>query len=240
MRVPRPRLCSLLPLVCAVLMATQAAEAASRHQEVYLETSLLGGVGVGYARNIRDVFGVRVDAAVTRIGHRLDANKYHYTGHVNNTQLAAYGDWFPFGGNFHLSAGLEARKFGLEMEAGFLETQYIKVFHKKIPVVNPGDMVAVQLKWPAIAPYLGLGWGHYSARRSGFGFVADVGLTIGAPSVQVNISDELHTRLDALAHQAEAAVSIDDVIGFYHGEATGKVKKIKLFPQASLGISYRF
>jgi len=117
----------------------------------------------------------------------------------------------------------------------------------RVPVSygGPDDWVEANLSWPGLAPYLGLGFGHSTAQRAGFGFVTELGVTLGAPKVQLGISDALREKVDAATSASVpgnpwAGTTTDAEIEHQRRELADDVSKIKVFPHIYIGVAHRF
>jgi len=235
----------LLPITCAALLAAQCANASSHNpHEVYVEAGLFGSKGIGYARSFNDVLGVRVDVSSSDTSRRGRAGEFHYDAALKGQQMGAYADWFPFGGKFHLSAGLHTRKLNLDVDGRANAAKKIAIGRVELEYGGPEDSATARVKWPTVAPYLGLGWGHSTIQRGGFSFVSDFGVSLGAPKVELTISEALRKKLDA-ATEADRRINGTDMTA--NGEierqrsALAKdVGRVKVFPHLFVGVAYRF
>jgi len=91
----------------------------------------------------------------------------------------------------------------------------------------------------------GLRFGHSTVQRAGFGFVTGDGVTIGAPKVQLGISDALREKVDAATSASVpenpwAGTATDTEIEHQRRELADDVSKIKAFPGIYIGVAYRF
>jgi len=103
---------------------------------------------------------------------------------------------------------------------------------------GPGDFVEAQVKFPTVAPYLGIGFGHHNDKTTGFGFVFDLGVSFGKPKTTMNVSDNFKNKLDIAAalNNTTAAAEIEA----QRKELADTADKITIFPHLYLGLSYRF
>lgn len=92
------------------------------------------------------------------------------------------------------------------------------------------DRLYVAIKVPKATPYIGLGWGHQQANK-GFGFVADIGATIGKAKLTVEATG---TNL------GNRSLVTQEDIDKETQELRDGVGKITFIPQISLGLNYRF
>ncbi len=80
--------------------------------------------------------------------------------------------------------------------------------------------------WPGLSPYAGIGWG--SARGSGIGFVLDLGVAIGKPTIDLAATSAVPGSTLAQDVEAERVKIQDDVD-----------KYAKVYPVLSLGLVIR-
>jgi len=230
-----PRKISVLfPLVGGLLCAAQSASA----QEIYAKVGILG-VGAGYAHSVNDRFGVRTDITTAgTISRNGTAGALRYDADLKADQLGAYGDWFPFGGSFRLSAGLHSRKLEVTADGRASQSGTISIGNIDIPYGGDTDTAHAKVKWRSVAPYLGIGWGHHASGGKGFGFIADLGVSFGTPSTELTISDSLREKLDALAPLSGTSAAAE--IERQRRDIADDVEEIKVFPHLFVGVSYRF
>lgn len=94
---------------------------------------------------------------------------------------------------------------------------------------NGSEYLNVQVKMPTVMPYVGIGWGH-QAREAGWGFVADLGVSVGKAKVSYDTN---------LIEKSGGVVSQQD-IDKEISELRDGVAKVRFLPQVTLGVSYRF
>jgi len=243
MHCSRYRPFALLSVACAALLATCAANASSNPHEVYVDVGLFGTKGGGYAHSISDIFGVRADFSRLSSGHSLNVGQYHYDATLKGRQMGLYADWFPFGGKLHLTAGLHSRKLEADVDARFKGERTIRVGQVPVNYGGPEDWVKANLHWPSVVPYLGLGFGHSTIQRAGFGFVTEIGVSIGSPKVQLAISEPLRKKMDAATSVPDSPwgnTTTDAEVEHQRRELADDVAKIKVFPHMYIGVAYRF
>jgi len=231
-------------ITCAALLAIQSASASFNPHEVYAEVGLLGSKGIGYAHSFNDVLGVRADVSTSNASRSGRAGQFHYDADLKGQQMGAYADWFPFGGKFHLSAGLHARKLDLDVDGRANAAKKIVIGRAELEYGDPEDSATAHVKWPTVAPYLGLGWGHSTIQRGGISFVSDIGVSFGSPKVELTISEALRDNLDKAA-EADRRINNSDMttdgeIERQRRALAKDVGKIKVFPHLFIGAAYRF
>jgi len=205
----------------------------------YTKAGILGA-GLGYSHGVTDRFSLRTDFTImSGSKHHLTSGPAAYTARLNAQQWGAYGDWFPFGNGFRLSGGIHVRKLHAVVDGRPVEGKII-IAHAPVKF-GLEDTFTGQLRFPAVAPYLGIGWGHHDAQKPGFGFVFDLGIAFGRPSASLRISDSLRHRLDfAIALNLPGATAAANALEGQRKKLMAVARKLKVFPQAYVGISYRF
>jgi len=244
MHSPFSRPSALCSLACAALLMAHSATASNPH-EVYAGAGLLGSKGIGYAHSFGDLFGVRADFSRLSTGRSLSVSEYRYEAALKGRQLGAYADWFPFGGKLHLTAGLVSRHLEADVEARFKNERRVRIGRVNVNYGGSEDWVRADLQWPSVAPYLGVGFGHSTAQRAGFGFLSEIGVTIGAPKVQLSISEALRAKVDAVTSvpvpgNPLGGTTTDAEIEYQRRELADDVSKIKVFPHMYIGVAFRF
>jgi hypothetical protein len=213
-------------LLACLFLATGLAPASARAGEVY---SGIGfpGLMVGYAHAVSDLVSLRTDFAT--LGSRTkngDQEGINYRGTAKFSRLGVFADYFPWGNGFRLTGGLTINQTRIDLASDFHAGEVVTIGNSTLLVPASGYYFNVHVKVPNVTPYLGLGWGHQGI-ESGWGLVADLGASIGRAQIEVS------TNL------ASAGVTPAD-IDRETSEIKDGVGKIRLIPQATIGISYRY
>ena len=193
--------------------------------EVYANVGL-PGIGLGYAHPIDSRFTVRADFMT--LGSRSKSTTeegIRYDGRYKLQRLAVLGDWFPFGGSFRLTGGLSSNQYKVTLDAtgenGSLTIGY------RTYTTTAADGLKVEVKFPSVTPYLGIGWGHQSA--SGWRFGADIGALVGRAKVNATVRGALASEPDIQANLDKELAELRDGVG-----------KVRAIPQLSVAIGYSF
>jgi len=112
-------------------------------------------------------------------------------------------------------------------------------FIKQSATFTSKDTFTGLLKFPTVAPYLGIGWGYHDTQKPGLDFVFDLGVSFGKPSTNLIISDNLQAKI-RLARVLGDASSVDALLNGAQQKLTDTANAFKVFPQVYAGISYRF
>ncbi len=196
--------------------------------EPYVKVGL-PGVVVGYAHSVNDQLGLRVDAGTTgSISRERTESDVPYRARLKYNRVGLFGDYRPFGGRFRLTAGLTVNDASLKLDSRFDGATEVTINETTI-TPSAADYFRAHVKIPRLTPYFGIGWGH-EPRETGFGFVADLGVSIGKPKVTVdqNLTDN-HPSL----------ISQEDV-DIETRQLKDKVGKLRILPHVAVGMSYRY
>jgi len=231
------KLCLLPTLLCGVLMVP-ASQANTANHGVYAKAGFFG-VGAGYAHSVFENLTVRSDFTTVGTIERNDsAGRLDYKASLKANQLGFYGDLFPFGGAFRLTGGVLVRKLQMSAEGRPNAAGSIAIHKMKVADYGPDDWLSGQVKFPSVAPYLGIGWGHESTLKSGLDFVFDLGVALGKPKTTLTISDSLRDKLETVAGLFGSSAA-EQVEG-QRRELADTVDRMKFFPQLYVGLSYHF
>lgn len=243
--------------VAALLALPAAAEGVMDKVEVYGKAGLSGlGVGAGYG--ISEKLTVRSDVSTLGFNRSFDEDDVHYKAKLKNHKINLYGDYFPANNGFRLTAGLGLGKTELSAtgHARRISQQEFKIGDKKYDVTLDGnDTVKASVKYPTVSPYFGIGWGHnVGQKKTGWGFNADLGLSLGSPKTKLSVNSSLNEKLvkaqaeiDGVAgatltdeQKAAAQAEIDSRIAAEQKKIKDRIGKYKVIPMISVGVSYRF
>ena len=193
--------------------------------EVYANVGL-PGIGLGYAHPIDSRFTVRADFMT--LGSRSKSTTeegIRYDGRYKLQRLAVLGDWFPFGGSFRLTGGLSSNQYKVTLDATG-ENGSLTIGDRTYTTTT-ADGLKVEVKFPSVTPYLGIGWGHQSA--SGWRFGADIGALVGRAKVNATVRGALASEPDIQANLDKELAELRDGVG-----------KVRAIPQISFTVGYSF
>ena len=203
--------------VAALAMAAMAGAHAG---EIY------GGIGLpglmlGYAQPLTERLTLRADVATlgSRTLNRTEEG-VDYSVKLKAQRISAFADWFVLGGGFRLSAGLTSNDYKLSMTAK--STSNISIGGN----TYSGTSLDVTIKFPSATPYLGIGYGHHGGK--GLGFVWDLGASIGKAKVTATTV--------GFPNNAQFNADLDRELE----QLRGGVGKIRILPQASIAVGYKF
>lgn len=215
--------------LAALLLAGAASAAAA--QALYLNGGTQG-VTLGVANTLSERWALRGEfSGLPRTSYSFDDGGIDYRGRVRVARAAGLADWHPGGGTFRLVGGLSAGRSTGDFSGSASSTGLLTVGDVTV-LVSPADAYTVSVKFPAVMPYFGVGWGHLPVR--GWGFVADVGLLFGKPRVSGSLSPSLAAKIAATGRNPD--VELDRELDAVRDGVGGTYA----FPAASLGVSYRW
>ncbi len=187
----------------------------------------LPGLSAGVAHSMNDNLTLRADyTGLSSISVNRTENGIRYDGETTAHRLGLFADWFAFDNGFRFTGGLTFNRMSLDL-VGRPQENTIQIGNNAYPVAAD-DRFTARIEFPNVTPYLGIGWGHHRA-GSAWGFHADLGASIGRPSVTTSVSG-------ALATQPGIQADIDRETA----ELRDTAERVRFIPQLSLGVSYRF
>jgi hypothetical protein len=222
-----------LTLISALALASSSAAAATH--EVYGKAGFLG-VGLGYSHGVSEKFTLRGDVTTAgSFSRNGSSSDFDYKAKLRNNVVTLYGDWFPLNNGFRLSAGLGVRDTRITGDGRPNDAGTVTIGDTTIGF-DGADSAHARVKYPTVAPYLGIGWGHNVGQQSqaGWGFVADLGVYYGKPKVDFDVSNSVRQKLSAQGVNAQSEIDKQ------RDEIKDKVEKYKFMPVIYVGASYRF
>ncbi len=219
---PSGRTASTLPKASDQANEVMNAQPSKRANDVYV------GVGnrvvVGYAYPISTEFSLRTDLAglPTREGNKsIDGNQFAVT--ESNTSLGAYLDWFPNGGDFRFSLGVNANSIRTRLQSvqGTNANINGKTFNTGTEVLD------ITYKFPLYTPYLGLGY-QSAASDNGWSVYADLGLMFG--------KYDAYAKTSMIGLNTVTTADVDAELNTLRGS----LFKWSYVPVGSVGIKYRY
>ena len=193
-------------------------------QEVYTGIGT-HGVMLGYAHPLSSDFTLRGDFGTfgTRNRNERDGG-IDYDGKLTYNRVGLFGDWFAFGNGFRFTGGVTFNNMKLDLVAKG-NGQPITIGNNTYPT-DSTDRLNVKVEFPKTTPYLGIGYGHQLS--AGWGFVFDLGASIGKAKISETHSGNNFSQASQSDIDAELAEVHDDV---------GKIQAI---PMIAIGFNYRF
>lgn len=196
----------------------------ARAGEAYGAIGIPGLMG-GYAQEVSPRVTLRADYA-TLGSRQVDGTEegIYYRGRAKARRVGLFADYFPMSNGFRITSGLTINHMKVKLNSDF-SGGTVNVGGMDY-VVGNGAYLNAQVQMPRVTPYLGIGWGHHR-REPGWGVVADLGVSIGRAKVDVDTN---------LAAFGVPQTDIDREIR----ELRDAAHDIRVIPQASVGMSYRY
>lgn len=210
--------------LCVVAAATLTLCTAASAAEPYAAIGA-PGVMLGIAQPISDTVTLRADLATIGTRDQTGTEQgINYKGKVKSNRTGLFADWFVAGG-FRLTGGVTFNDTKFDLTA-FGDGTPIKIGNTSYATTTADRFVA-NIKFPSTTPYIGIGWGHKMG-NSGWGFVADLGASIGKATVATRTEGPLLSQVSQADMDRETQ------------ELRDGVGKVRALPQLSVGVSYQF
>lgn len=229
-------------LLLSTLIASPAVALADSNLEFYGKAGI-PGVGVGVGAGVHDKVSVRADiTTLGSINRDFKQNKIEYTAKVKATQGTIAIDYFPMtNSSFRLTTGVGMGRIKIDGEGRSTRPNgTIKIGGKSYSYDSSQDFVNAKIEYPDLMPYFGIGLGHNAkAKQAGsWGFNADLGVYVGDPKTNFQVSDSLYEKM-LLANGNDAAATAVD-IERERQRVKDKAGDLRVVPVASVGFSYYF
>jgi hypothetical protein len=210
----------------AVAVGMALACAGAQAAEAYAAIGLPGLV-IGFAQPVNDRVSLRADLGT--LGSR-DVDGDHegidYRGDVHYHRLGLFGDWFVAGGGFRLTGGVTFNDGKMTLSA-LGDGTPITIGDTTYPTTAE-DRFDARVKVPDVTPYLGIGWGHHGTGGPGWSFLFDLGVSVGRATVSTSAQGPFLGQVSQEDLDAETR------------ELRDGVGRIRVLPQATVGVAYRF
>ena len=181
---------------------------------------------VGYAHTLNDAFGVRGEySTLGTLKRDTVEDGINYQVRLKHQVVGAYADWHPMGGGFRVVGGitLNDTKVNLVATSG---TATANINGKLVRLA--GESYTVDLVYPKVTPYVGVGYGFSPRNTPGFAFYVDAGVTIG--KFKTNATTSLVGRQGITQADVDAETA----------QLRESTAKLSALPKVSVGVSYRF
>jgi hypothetical protein len=152
-----------------------------------------------------------------------------YNGKLTLSGGMLVADWFPFGGNFRLSAGAIKNRSKVEITAKPTGTVTFDGVTYNGADINANGKVSYE----KTAPYIGLGYGNASA-RSRIGFFAEFGVAYQKPEATLTATCNLGVN------SCTTDPSFQQRVANEQRELQADAEDLKWYPVVQLGMSIRF
>ncbi|HVV83709.1 MAG TPA: hypothetical protein VHE35_11600 [Kofleriaceae bacterium] len=168
----------------------------------------------------------------------------HYHGRLMLRSVSASLDWFPFGGNWHLSPGVMLCNGN--RASGVASVPAGEVFHLHhadllSAAADPVSATAV-VEYERIAPAIVIGWGNIVPRgRRRWSIPVEVGVVYSrAPTTAISLRG---TACDPDGHPCRNITGddlVDSQVELEEEEIDAKLARYRVLPIVSIGFGYKF
>ncbi|AGX88465.1 hypothetical protein [Candidatus Symbiobacter mobilis] len=208
-----------------MVAALAAAGSAAQAHELYAGVGLPGLVELGYAFPMARNWGVRAEFAgglkADKNGEREGVN---YLGEIRSNRVGLLADWFPFESGFRLVGGLTVNDIKANLRGVGAGTATIN--SKTVDMT--GETFNVDVRFPSVTPYVGIGYGHHLRDTKGWGFHADLGVMVGSFNTKVETTLVDSGKVD----QADIDAETQDL--------RDSLNSHSILPSLSLGVTYTY
>jgi hypothetical protein len=223
------RLKTFLVPAALVFISCVSVNSLAQSGEVYggLGGNLGYGVTLGYAKGYSPNTTLRAEFAgglsLSRDGAKEGVN---FNGKFTNNRVGLFGDWFPFNGGFRLTGGVTFNDTKLTLNSTSTSNASGTINGKTVNM--NGRYYNVAVKFPAVTPFVGIGYGHHTKDQKGLGFFTDLGFAIG------KFKAESSTDLVSAGLVTQADVNAQDQ------KLNDSLSKLSVLPSFSIGLRYNF
>lgn len=174
----------------------------------------------------------------SRLNGKLGVNAFQYEYDTTKSEIeydldlellsfSALLDWFPFGGQFHITGGLLANQNCLKLDAK--STATYEVGGATYSAADVGSLKG-ELDFEEMAPYAGIGWGNPFNKEGNWSIAVDSGIVFqGSPNVELSTDGLLAGNAAFLANLTREAENLED-----------DLDEFEFYPVVSVGFAYRF
>lgn len=211
--------------ILSTALVFAAASASAQAGDLYL------GLGfplytVGYAYTLNDDFGLRGEySSLGTVKRDRTESGINYQGRFKHQMVGAYADWHPMAGGFRVVGGITLNDTKVNLAANST-TATANINGKTVSLA--GESYNVDLIYPKVTPYVGVGYGFSPSSAPGFGFYVDAGVTLG------KFKTEATTSLVGKQGITQADVDAESA------RLRENTAKFSVLPKLSVGVSYRF
>jgi len=185
------------------------------------------GAGVELTKQIFPSINVRL--GVNGYDYEYNGKKREIDYDIDLKLFSAAGliDWYPFSGDFRLTAGALWNGNKIDLQAKPM-TSYI-IGDTTYTPSQVGSLKG-SIEFNSVAPYAGIGWGNAASKSRKWGITFDLGVVYqGSPDITLTADGTLASNAAFLAELENEKLRLEDSLDEY-----------EYYPVVSLGIYYRF
>lgn len=222
----RCRARAILALIAAVLLPCGVAGAAFEEWAIGAKAGTLG-LGGEITTNLAPDVHLRGSIQWFELDFDVEFDDIDYDVNVDLLNPLLLIDWYPFAGDFRISAGALFNGTEIDLEATSAEP--IEIGDS---VYRPDEFGSIrgESDFDDIAPYIGIGFGNHLSQDRHWGFSTDMGVAfIGSPNVDLRVTGPFADNPLLLADLEEEEREIED-----------DLDKFRFYPVLSFTLYYRF
>jgi hypothetical protein len=179
---------------------------------------------LGYSWGAHGIFYLRTDiSGDTKTDLSRNINGYKFILENKNISIGTYLDWHPFNSPFRVSGGIHVNDMRTKLTSTNKDTYVIN--NSSLTLANA---FSADFTFPAVTPYLGIGYNNTKAESPGLNFFADAGVMIGRYNA--------YATLNAVGGQVVNNADVDAELN----NLRNALFKYDYVPLANFGLTYRF
>lgn len=191
------------------------------------------GLGLELTKGYSGSFSTRLGFNTFNYNTTTTQNSVNYDFKLQMRTVSALADWYPMQGAFRATTGLYYNNNKFSLTSKPTGASYT-IGGATYNAADVGTMYG-SVSFNKVAPYFGLGWGNPVAQGKGWGLVSDFGVLVqGQPT----------TTLDATCGPAIAGTAqctnLQNSVAIERAKLSNSLSNFKLYPVATVGISYQW
>lgn len=185
------------------------------------------GLTLGYSHRLNDAISVRGEYSgglnISRNGTR---DGIDFNGNLKANAIGIFGDYYPMAGSgFRGTGGVTFNDIKARLDS--TGNNGTATINNKAVNLN-GLFYNVDLKYPSVTPYLGIGYQSKRSGNPGWGFFVDAGVMIG--------KFETTTQQNIVGTQGIVQADVDAQTN----KVRESVNKLSVLPKLTIGAVYSF
>jgi hypothetical protein len=217
-------LCSLLPVALSAQSESPGTQGADLSFAVRFGTL---GIGGEISKLLTPHVGIRASGNYFSYNKSFDNSNNTYNASLKFEAFTGLIDLFPGSrGAFHFTAGVMTRPISVTGD-GTPTSGTFNINNHSYTQAQVGTLTETA-QWGSALPYVGLGFGTPAASHPGLGFLFDLGVAIGKPTVSLT------------ATGAGSNAQLQNDLNAQIVKQQNDASKIPVYPVLSLGLAYRF
>lgn len=197
-------------------------------------TGKLGTLGMGLelTKGYSNQFSTRLGLNTFSYNTTGNKSSVNYDFKLQLQTFSVLADWYPMQGAFRASTGLYYNNNKFSLTGKPTAGTYV-IGGQTFQAADVGNLNS-SVTFNKISPYLGIGWGNPAEQGKGWGLTSDFGLLFQGQPI---------TTLDATcgaATPAPACANLQTQVTIERTKLQNSLSNFKLYPVATMGISYQW